>query len=134
MILSYCNKNKYTLIFKSRLKQHTIFLHKVLHFLEAIALLILRPRHIEREDILRPGEAILAKEATKQSLALRDWGIRALQPILHVLLERSIGLPPFLLQQIFFEGIKGIITTTLAETISNLDEEESCHTPVWNAR
>jgi hypothetical protein len=131
MILSYCNKNKYTLIF---LEQHTIFLHKVLHFLEAIALLILRPRHIEREDILRPGKAILAKEATKQSLALRGWGIRTLQPILHVLLERSMRLIPFLMEQIFLEGIKGIITTAFAETIGNLDKEESGHTPVWNAR
>jgi hypothetical protein len=95
--------------------------------------LILRPRQIEREDILRPGEAIPAKELTKQSLALCGWGIRALQPILHVLLERSMRVIPFLMQQILLEGVKGIITTALTETIGNLDKEESGHTPVWNA-
>jgi hypothetical protein len=43
-------------------------------------------------------------------------------------------LIPFLMEQILLKGIKGIITTALAETIGNLDEEESGHTPVWNAR
>jgi hypothetical protein len=43
-------------------------------------------------------------------------------------------LIPFLYQQILLEGIKGIITTAFTETIGDLDEEESGHTPVWNAR
>jgi hypothetical protein len=43
-------------------------------------------------------------------------------------------LIPFLMEQILLEGIKGIITTAFAETIGNLDKEESCDTPVWNAR
>ena len=122
------------LFFRIRLKQHTVLLHKVLHFLEAIALLILRPRNIEWEDILRPGEAVLAKEAAKQSLALRGGGIRTLQPILHVFLESSMRLMPFLVQQILLELFKGIITTALAETLCNLNEEKSRHTPVWNTR
>ena len=43
-------------------------------------------------------------------------------------------LIPFLMQQILLEGIKGIIATALAETLRNLDKEESRDTPVWNAR